>query len=164
MGAVGAVGVEDKEGLPLRVFPEGSGVREGVGDLVGLARLEEEKEGDLEIEAVTEGEAPVDKVAVGVPVGVRGGEGVGESEVGGEGEAVGEPVGGRVGGRVSAGVREGEREGEASGSVSVRGELQPSLLHSTRFDIVAKERCGKRTPRRFVAPSTIGELPPVALE
>ena len=58
-------GVEEKEALALGVSPEGRAVLEGVGVLVGLALLEEEKEALAEMLGLGEALAPLEMEPVG---------------------------------------------------------------------------------------------------
>ncbi len=107
----------EKEGLPLGDAPCGMGVGEGVGVLVGEARLERVPEGNTDSVEVAEGDAPGVRDAVGVPVPLRVPERVGVGvdvtvtvEVG-EGVAVGLAPTVMVG--VGDCVREGDWEGVA---------------------------------------------------
>jgi hypothetical protein len=63
--------VGEKEGLPLGDTPCGMGVGEGVGVLVGEARVEGVPEGYADSVEVVEGDAPGVRAAVGVPVPLR---------------------------------------------------------------------------------------------
>jgi len=66
-----AEGVEDSEGLPLGVSPEGTGVFDGVRVPVGEAGLEGDSEGYADSVDVAEGLTPIVTLAVGVREGVR---------------------------------------------------------------------------------------------
>jgi hypothetical protein len=69
------------DALPLGDAPGGAGVVDGVGVRVGLARFDDDREGGLEEDAVTDADEPAVSELVGVGVGVRDGERVGVSAV-----------------------------------------------------------------------------------